>query len=349
MKSTSGVFLALLLAAAALPAQAGDRPASALASNQAAVKVERIVVSSPALKANLEGNSADREVWVVLPPSYGKKPAQRYPVVYALHGFTGTPETWFVNDKLEQRIGAAFGAGAREMILVFPNAYTVHGGSMYSNSVTVGDWEGFITRDLVTYIDRHYRTIADRRSRGLMGHSMGGYGTIRLGMKFPELFSSLYAMSSCCLSAREVSAEQGRPFEAVRTVEQAQAGEFMTRATFATAAAWSPNPGKPPFYADMPTRDGVVQKQVLAQWAANAPLAMIPQYVNGLRRYPAIALDVGDRDGLVRDNIALHEMLDRFSIRHSFEVYPGDHGSGVASRFEQKVLPHFSKTLSFQP
>src|SRR5947207_12993733 len=88
---------------------------------------------------------------------------------------------------------------SREMILVLPDAFTKYSGSMYSNSLTTGDWEAFVASDLVTYIDSHYRTIANRDGRGLSGHSMGGYGTVRIGMKQPSVFSSLYAMSSCCL------------------------------------------------------------------------------------------------------------------------------------------------------
>lgn len=74
----------------------------------------------------------------------------------------------------------AFADGAPEMIIVMPDAFTRWHGSMYSNSVNTGDWETFIARDLVWYIDTHYRTIPLRASRGL-GHSMGGYGTLRIG------------------------------------------------------------------------------------------------------------------------------------------------------------------------
>jgi S-formylglutathione hydrolase FrmB len=74
-----------------------------------------------------------------------------------------------------------------------PNAYTRYQGSMYSSSLTTGDWENFIARELVAYIDSHYRTIPNRMSRGLAGHSMGGYGTRRIGMKHPDVFSSIYA------------------------------------------------------------------------------------------------------------------------------------------------------------
>ena len=88
---------------------------------------------------------------------------------------------------------------SKEMIVVFPDSFTVYNGSMYSNSPTTGNWETFITEDLISYIDSHYRTIASRESRGLAGHSMGGYGTLRIGMKYPEVYAAIYPMSSCCL------------------------------------------------------------------------------------------------------------------------------------------------------
>lgn len=124
-------------------------------------------------------------------------------------------------------------------------------------------------------------------------------------------------------------------------------GSGLLRATFATASAWPPNLAKPPFFADFPFENGVIQPRVLAEWAANAPLAVLPQYVDNLRQYHAIAIDAGNRDGSVVDNTAMHEALNRFAITHVFEVYGGDHGSGVASRFEQKVLPYFSRNLKF--
>src|SRR4030095_946035 len=70
---------------------------------------------------------------------------------------------------------------------------------MYSNSPTIGDWETFIAQDLPTFIDKQYRTIASRDSRGLAGHSIGGYGPMPGEMRQPASFAALYAMSSCCL------------------------------------------------------------------------------------------------------------------------------------------------------
>jgi enterochelin esterase-like enzyme len=314
------------------------------------VTIERIKVRSTAIEGNLEGESADRDVLVVLPPSYAASPKRRYPVLYALHGYSIGAEQWSKEIHVPQTIEGGFANGARDMIIVFPDSKTIHNGSMYSSSSTTGDFEAFIARDLIRYVDSHYRTIADRWSRGLAGHSMGGYGTARIGMKHADMFGAIYMMSPCCLSARAAGPsdpQSDAALAAVKSAEDSAKLPFMQRAQLASAAAWSPNPKNPPLYLDLPVKDGVPQPEVLAKWAANAPLAFVDQYIGNLRQYRAIAIDVGDQDGLKGDAAKLHEAMDRYGIRNSFEIYPGTHTSNVAIRFQDQVLPFFSKNLSF--
>ncbi|MCR6660523.1 MAG: alpha/beta hydrolase-fold protein [Asticcacaulis sp.] len=314
------------------------------------VRTEQITVHSQALEGNLEGNSPDRSVTVYLPPDYDKDSQKRYPVIYALHGYSINNEIWSKEIKTPQTIEGAYAAGVKGMIIVLPSSQTLHNGSMYSSSATTGDWETFISKDLVAYIDSHYRTLPQRESRGLAGHSMGGYGTIRIGMKHPEVFSALYVMSPCCLSARGApSPEEGEALEAVKTPEEAKSLGFFARATLAVSSAWSPNPNNPPFYMDLPTKGGVAQPDVIARWAANAPLSMVHQYIPNMRRYTAIAFDVGDRDGLKTDTKALSDTLTAYHIVNSFALYDGDHVSGVADRFQNHVLPFFAAHLAFGP
>lgn len=315
-----------------------------------AVTIQHIKVHAPSIERNLEGESADRDVLVVLPPSYATDARRRYPVLYALHGYSIGAEQWTKEIHVPQTIEGAFAKGARELIVVFPDAKTIHNGSMYSSSATTGDFETFIARDLIHYIDEHYRTIPDRLSRGLAGHSMGGYGTARIGMKHSDMFGALYMMSPCCLSAR--AAGPGDPqamaaLEAVKSPADSAKLPFMLRAQLATAAAWSPDPRNPPLYLDLPTRNGVVQPDVLAKWAANAPLAFVDQYIGNLRQYRAIAIDVGDQDGLKVDAEKLHLVLNSYDIANSFEIYPGTHVSDVAFRFQDHVIPFFSEHLTF--
>src|SRR5438045_3687731 len=136
--------------------------------------VEHIKVHGKSLEGNLEGDSADRDVFVYLPPSYAANRNQRYPVVYLLHGYGLTGERWMTFANLAAASDKDIAAGTmKEMILVNPDAFTKYNGSMYSASATIGDWETYIAEDLVSYIDSHYRTLPDRMSRGLGGHSMG--------------------------------------------------------------------------------------------------------------------------------------------------------------------------------
>ncbi|HEY6441965.1 MAG TPA: alpha/beta hydrolase-fold protein [Candidatus Acidoferrales bacterium] len=314
--------------------------------------IERIKVHGKSLEGNLEGDSPDRDVSVYLPPGYKKHRKQRYPVVYLLHGYMDNDINWFGEKHVfvdgPLAIDRAIAAGSREMIVVMPSAYTVYMGSMYSNSVTTGDWEAFITQDLVSYVDSHYRTIPQRASRGLAGHSMGGYGTIRIGMKYPEVFSSLYAMSACCLAPnRNTQGAAMEKAEAIRSAADLAKTDFGTRAMIASAAAWSPDPQNPPLYLDLPVKDGKPQPLIEAKWDANSPLAMLDQYVPNLKEFHAIALDVGTKDGLMPSIEELDRDMTTFGIQHTFGTYEGTHVSGIQVRLEEKVIPFFSENLSF--
>jgi len=351
------VSLAATIGSVAGVAQVKTNVTDVVAGARAAI-VERITIHGKALEGNLEGDAVDREAFVFLPPSYNQSRTRRYPVVYALHGYSIGAEQWTHEIHVPQTIEGAFAKGAHEVIVVLPDSKTLHNGSMYSSSVTTGDFENYVARDVVSYIDAHYRTIASRESRGLVGHSMGGYGATRVGMKHADVFGSLYIMSPCCLSPRGSGGGRGAPagnnaaaneeaLAAVKTPADSAKLPFGLRAQLASAAAWSPNPKNPPLYVDLPIGDN--QQAVIAKWTANAPLAFIDQYIPGLRQYRAIAIDVGDQDGLRVDAGKLHDVLDEYGIANTFEIYPGTHTSDVAVRFQEHVMPFFSRTLSFEP
>jgi len=340
----AGVFL---LAALPMAAQVATEVPAPVAGAKP-VAVEHVKVHGTALEGNLEGDAVDREVIVFLPPGYAADKNRRYPVVYALHGYSIGAEQWTKEIRVPQTIEGAFAQGAQEAIVVLPDSKTIHNGSMYSSSVTTGDFEKFVARDVVNYIDAHYRTIAKRTSRGLAGHSMGGYGASRIGMKYPEVFGSLYIMSPCCMTARgagPVNPETEKALAAVKTAEDSAKLSFGLRAQLASAAAWSPNPKNPPLYLDLPVKDGKTDPEVIAKWAANAPLAFVDQYIGNLRQYGAISIDVGDQDGLKAGATKLHEILDSYGVANTFEIYHGTHTSAVADRFQNHVMPFFSKNL----
>jgi len=350
-RSVTTALVSLLAATsvgAALPASAESAPAQ-----QAHSTVLRVTVHSRALEGNLEGDSPDRDVSVYLPPGYSANRGRHYPVLYMLHGFTETDLSYFgagTFTNIPTITDRALANGtARDMIIVTPNAKTVYGGSNYSSGATTGDWETFISRELVSYVDKHFRTIRDRAGRGLAGHSMGGYGTLRIGMKHPDVFSALYVLSSCCISPTSNipdTPEEIATMEAYTAHPEDYTGVPAGIGTaVAAAASWAPNPGKAPLYFDSPFKDGVLQPAVFARMTANRPLAMVDQYIPTLRTQK-IAFDVGNLDTNIAANLTeLDRILTSYHVSHSFEVYEGNHTNRIPERFETKVLPFFAQQL----
>ena len=325
--------LAAMLALVAAPAAAQDTARAAW-----------VTLHSQAMEGNLEGNSAERTALVVTPPGYDEHPGKHYPVIYFLHGYWATPQMYEDFAKFDEAVQGAAEEG-NEIILVMPDGYSKLKGGFYSNSPTVGNYEAFVAEDLVAWVDANYRTIARREARGLAGHSMGGYGTMRLGMKYPETFSSLYAMSSCCLSPMAMTVESAQKIEAMTQDDIAKA-DFGGLAQVSTLAVWSPDPAAPPNYFDTGlTRDGRIDPLVNARLAANAILAMIPQYLPALESMAAIGLEVGDKDFLLDQNTRMHADLERFGVAHGWETYDGDHGNRIAARLRTELLPFFARHL----
>jgi enterochelin esterase-like enzyme len=324
-----------------------------MAQAQQATK-ERIKVYSHALEGNLVNDPAERDVTVYLPPSYADEPDRHYPVVYMLHGFTDNDSQWFGWEEhwinLHEVISAALKDGqTKEMIIVMPNAHNRFKGSMYSSSVTIGDWETFIAKELVDYIDANYRTVANVQSRGLAGHSMGGYGTMRLGMKYPDVYSVIYLLSACCMEGSfPFNPEFMGEVEAITSFEQLEDASFGAKATLASAAAWAPNPDKPPFYLDLPFANGEVRPDIAAKITANRTLYTIEQYIPNLKILKAIAMDAGLQDQEISNSTKdLHELLDAYNIPHFYESYEGNHVNRIGERIQTKTLPFFSRHLSF--
>ncbi|MGH9959109.1 MAG: alpha/beta hydrolase [Pyrinomonadaceae bacterium] len=313
---------------------------------------------SRALEGNLSGDSPDRSMYIYLPPSYKKSPTRRYPVIYLLHGYQGSYQQWTpIVDVLNNLI--AQGA-VREMILVMPDANNKFGGSFYTNSASIGNWEDFLIKDLIAYVDRKYRTLPQAASRGIAGHSMGGYGAIKLGMKRPDLYSAVYGLSSCCLGWGGDLAPENAAWKTTlsfKTMDDLKPKDeiYFAQALMGLSAAWSANPAGAPFFVDflVDSRNNQrkLSESVYAKWSANMPVAMVDQYRTNLALLRAIAFDVGKQDEFTHiplTNRELSQALTRNKIKHSFEEYEGDHNNKVPERLVSKLLPFFSQTLEFK-
>ena len=151
----------------------------------------------------------DKNFSVMLPRSYKNSPDRRYPVVYMLHGAGENDWEWanIAVSMISEAITMITNDGtAAECIVVFPNANEA-GHMGYFNQP---DWkyEDYFFQELMPCIDKRYRTIPDKGHRAIGGLSMGGGGSFNYGMRHPELFSSVYAISAAVsASLFESSAE----------------------------------------------------------------------------------------------------------------------------------------------
>jgi S-formylglutathione hydrolase len=299
---------------------------------------------APSLQRNLAGDSGTREVVVYLPPGYEQDHVRRYPTVYLLHGGRMSNRAWAGGGgyrewpdsaqalSVPRMMDSLVTAGVvHPMILVMPDMRDRFDGSWYTNSPVTGNWEDYLTRDLVDYVDAHYRTIRDAAARGITGHSLGGFGAIRTAMRHPETFGAVYALSPCCLGLRgELGLESP---EWRRTLQLAEQGDPLAfkndrgpfRWAFHTASlAFTPDSANPPLHVSWPVAvrgDSVVPVEPIAsRWLANAPLSMARRYAPQLRQLRGIAFDNGTHEPLphiARDTRALADTLARLGIRRN--------------------------------
>lgn len=333
---------------------AGFMPQLALAGEGQLVSS---TVRSAALEGNLLGDAADRSVIVYLPPSYNSTATKQYPVVYLLHGNTrGGNTSWteeqFQGLNIKTAMDALIASGtAREMIVVMPNVTNRYQGSHYANSVVTGRWADFVSQELVTYIDATYRTVRSRNGRGLAGHSMGGRGTLYLAMKYPDVYSAIYGLSS-----GRMAFEQFKPFNdetwlQVLALREASNVDSKFFGPIGFSAAFSPNPNRQPLLVDFPfeVREGALRRveSVWQKWLAHDPVALLASHQANLRQLRAIQFDCGTSDGLLGANRLLAEALTKAGIPHRFEEYDGDHNNRIRERVVTRVLPFFSAALAF--
>jgi S-formylglutathione hydrolase FrmB len=325
----------------------------------------KLKVQGRALEGNALGDPVEQDVHVYLPPGYDSSPERRYPVLYLLHGFGGEPDMWTgPNSFLQELMDTQLRQGRiQEFIVVMPNGANRLGGAFYLNSSVTGGWEDFIVRDVVGYVDTRYRTMPRPESRGIAGHSMGGYGALRLGMRHPDVFGSVYALAPCCLSLEEDLGPDNPAWGQLATFTErsqvdaaAQRGEFYPLLLSALAAAVAPNPNKPPLLADLPyaVEQGTAKPrpEVLAKWNEALVLPTVAAHREPLRKLRALRFDVGTDDEFTHiqtSTVRLSRSLSELDVPHTYEVYEGTHNNQLLTRLGTRVLPFFSETLAHEP
>jgi len=346
------------------------------------------VIPAPSLSHNLFEIPSEDLIAVYLPPSY-ETSGKRYPVVYFLPGFGDAVRYYtlyavFQGFSLKGSMDRLVQENkVRETIVVIVNGTTFLGGSFYVNSPVTGNWEDLVTKDVVSYVDGNYRTLARPESRGIAGHSMGGYGALNIAMRRPDLFGVVYAMSpglfdekglsSSFMFSDQASIDSYLKFEKeLVSINEAEARvKFMSRIcymnmvlseldrsfVYAYGAAFAPDPrGKVP-YINYPykTVGGHAALDSTSWRQFENGFGGLPEKVNrykdNLLRLRAIAVDYGTQDEnpwIPAGCAYFSDLLKKAGVRHEILTFEGRHNDKIRERLENSVLPFFSTSLSYE-
>ena len=314
---------------------------------------------SEVLKNNPPGDEYVRDVIVYLPPDYDEN--KKYPTVYALTGFTGRGRM-MLNDSAftpnyAERMDKLIASGAiKPMIAVLPDCFTHYGGSQYINSSATGDYEDYLTREIVPFVDDNFRTIRDKNSRAVMGKSSGGYGALIMAMRHSDIFGLACSTSGdayfehCYLSdiPKAFRAIKGKPKEFVEKFWDEDAkkakDDFSGLNIIGMSACYSPNGGDFDLPFDLKT--GEIREDVWARWLAHDPVRLVEKYAENLKSLKLLYVDAGTRDEFALDLGAkiLCERLKKFDVQHIHEEF--DDGHFNISYRQNRSLELISKHLS---
>lgn len=321
--------------------------------------VRELKIHSKALENNLSGDPAEQSFAVYLPPSY-ETSSKRYPVVFLLHGIADSYEVWTKIWKIPQALDSLINDGKlTELIVVMPNARNRFLGSYYVNSPVTGRWSDYVADELVAEVDKNFRTIAKREARGVMGHSMGGFGAIEFGMTRSDVFSAVYALSPCCLDAVEDvsygNQSAWRGLLAFKTYADADAalgrGEFYPVAALGLIAATLPEAGAQ-LGVRMPVKlvngELMPNEPAFSELRARMPLRTASAHREALRSLRALRFDYGIADQFAHIPAAtakFSEVLADLRVPHVFEVYDGDHREKARERLLSIGFPLMARVL----
>lgn len=344
------LFLPLLLSclALSLPAMAESR-------------LDHTRIHAQSLTGNAAGVSPIRGLTVYLPSGYDRL-TKRYPVIYFLNNLKETETAPFAVSDAQQVFDSAIANHViDDVIVVTADFSTPFGSSWFVNSPTTGNWQDFMVRELVPYIDSHYRTLASSRSRGIAGDRMGGYGAIRFGMTHSDVFSAVYALHPVG-TGTGVQTMHSRPdwdrMHSARSQEELS-NDLYSSIFLSIYQAFLPDPANPPLYVNLPARreagllkvDEVQTARLIEDFAL---INQVPVYASNLKRLHAIKFDWGRNDSLydhVISNQAFAHMLDEYGIPYEAEEYRASWGErtwGRDGRVMTDMLPFFNKVLEFQ-
>ncbi len=318
-------------------------------------KLEQQIVHSPSLVGNFYGDPVDRKVMVYTPPGYNPEGSEKYPVIYLFHSLPFSDSAFISSEPWEEWADVitdlpefpqqGFVAWIDTMIahgvlapsiIVMPETKTHYGFSFYTNSELLGNYEDYIINDLVPYIDGHYKTIATRDGRAVIGHSQGAYGAMRMGLLHSNTFSVVAAHAGPLYFDLMKGATAYVIAENPDGMTGPAHNKFLTSVIYGMAAAWSPNLQNPPYYVDLPFvyPTGANIPEVWNRWLENDPFTLLNTHTDDLKSLRGIYIDCGTSDSWYEVSNLYHQQLTARSVDHTFQSYSGTHFNKLFSRLE---------------
>ncbi len=305
--------------------------------------VQIIKHESAVLKNNPLGDQSVRDLCVYLPPDY-ETSDKNFPVVYCLTGFTGRGKM-LLNDNaftpnLAERMDLLINENKiKPMIVVMPDCFTFYGGSQYINSTATGDYEDYLTEEIVSFVDENFRTIAGKDSRAVMGKSSGGYGALVCGLRHADKFGLICSTSGdayfelCYLpdvpkAFRAIKGNAKNFIENFWREEKKGKNDFAALNIIGMSACYSPNPESElgfdlPFDLDT----GEIRSEIWAKWLENDPTRLVEKSVENLKSLKLLYIDAGTRDEFALDLGAriLCSRLKDFDVNFVHEEFDDGH------------------------
>jgi len=314
-------------------------------------------ITSQHLAHNVYGDSSTRDLVVYLPPGY-EQASRRYPTMYLLHGFNDRALSWVASFRMNyawrdiyEVLDDAIRSGrSREMIVVMPDGWSRLGCSQWVDSPVNGNFEQYVVRDVVSHVDRNFRTIPRATSRGVTGISSGGFGAWHLGSRNPDIFGAMSLLSADSYFELTHKPWIYRYYNQLNGHEPNGPinSEDNSWLTYGLASCYSPNPQKPPFYVDLPVSypDGELIIDVWDKWLAYDPIISYQSRVANLKKLNGILLDVGTRDeyDLHYGHRILSKRLGAAGVAHQSVEHGGTHGSQLYEKI-QATMEWFSSVL----
>ncbi|HKU39969.1 MAG TPA: alpha/beta hydrolase-fold protein [Polyangiales bacterium] len=340
------------------------------------------------LKDNPLGDPHVRKLTVWLPAQY-EQSSRRFPVLYDLVGFTGAGPAHLNWKAFSENLGERLSRLIYErkmppVIVVLADCFTALGGNQYINSSAIGPYADYLTREIVPFVDRKFRTLASREHRGCFGKSSGGYGAMLHGMKYADTWGAIASHSGDAYfdfvyrsdwpdtlnelaKHRRPALKAGRYkpldhaglargyddgrvrrfLQAIWNKPKLSSGEVMALMNLAMAASYDPHPKAPLGFrlpANLETGEWIEANW--ARWRAHDPVHLVAQHKAALRSLRAIYIDCGYRDQyqIHYGSRLVAQRLREARIEHRYEEFDDDH-SDVDYRMDIS-LPVLAKALA---